>query len=51
MNTNNQKIIKVHMYIKTNSVFGLPKYSCIRIDKNILKINSLFFYENQKFRS
>ena len=38
-------------YIKTNTVLdGLFKYSCIRIDKNILRINSLFFYENQKFR-
>ena len=36
--------------IKTNTVFGLSKYSCIRIDKNSLGINSLFFYENQKFR-
>ena len=37
-------------YIKTNTVFGLSKYSCIWIDKNIRGINSLFFYENQKFR-
>ena len=29
-------------YIKTNSVFGLTKYSCIRIDKNILGNNNLF---------
>ena len=37
-------------YIKTNTVFGLSTYSCIRIDKNIFEMNSLFFYENQKFR-
>ena len=36
--------------IKTNIVFGLSKYSCIRINKNILRISSLFFYENQKLR-
>ena len=34
-------------YIKTNIVFGLSKNSCIRIDKNILLINSLFFNENK----
>ena len=39
------------MYIKTNTIFCLSKYYCIRIDKNILGMNSLFFYENQKFRS
>ena len=38
------------LYIKTNTVFGLSKYSCIRIDKNIFGINSLFFYENQKIQ-
>ena len=37
-------------YIKTNTVFLLSKYSCIRIDKNIFGINSLFFSENKKFR-
>ena len=37
-------------YIKTNTIFGLTKYSCIRINKNILGINSLFFYDNQKLR-
>ena len=36
--------------IKLNTVFGLSKYSCIRIDKHILGINNLFFYENEKFR-
>ena len=34
---------------KYRTIFGLSKYSCIRIDKNIFGINSLFFYENQKF--
>ena len=38
-------------YIKINTVFGHSKYSFIRIDKNILGINNLFFYKNQKFRS
>ena len=28
----------------------MSKYSCVRINKNILEINSLFFYENKKFR-
>ena len=42
--------VKVHRYMKTYTVFGLFKYSCIRIDENILRINTLFFYENQKFR-
>ena len=37
------------LYIKTNTVSGLSKYSCIRNDKHILKINNLFFYQNQKF--
>ena len=32
------------LYTKTNTVFVLSKYSCIRIDKNILGINSWFFY-------
>ena len=41
---------KKSTYIKTNTVFGLSKYFCIRIDKNILRINSLFFQENPKFR-
>ena len=36
-------------YIKTNTIFRLSKNSCIRIDKNNLGINSLFFYVNQKF--
>ena len=44
------KKISKSTYIKTNTVFGIPKYSCIRIDKNIFGINSLFFYENRKFR-
>ena len=30
--------------------FGFSKYPCIRIDKNILEIDSLFFYEHLKFR-
>ena len=38
------------LYIKTVSIFGLSICSCICIDKNILKINNLFFYQNQKFR-
>ena len=36
-------------YIKTNTVFRLYKYFCIRIDEDILGINNLFFYENRKF--
>ena len=44
------KLIFFALYIKTNTVFGLSKYYCINIDKNMLKINSSFFYENQKFR-
>ena len=36
--------------MKTNTLFVLSKYSCFRIDKHILRINSLFFDENQKFR-
>ena len=50
MKNKKKKKVKVPSYIKTNTVFGLSKYSCIRIEKNILKINTLFFYENQKFR-
>ena len=43
------EVVKVCTYIKTNTVFGLSKYSCIKIDQNIFGINSLFFYENQRF--
>ena len=39
------------LYIKINTVlFRNSKYSCIRINKNIFGNNSLFFYQNQKFR-
>ena len=43
-------ILTKRTYIKTNTVFGLSKYSYIRINTNIFGINSLFFYENQRFR-
>ena len=42
--------IIVQMLVQSiNTSIGLSKYSGIRIDENIMGINSLFFYENQKF--
>ena len=45
------KINFFSLYIKTNTVFRLSKYSCIRIDKNILGINYLFFYKRKKIQT